>query len=65
MIYMYRKTLFAFSHLNKLMFHNFFRLLATRPKDDSRKGFKSWTFMSVETWGENPKGIFKKIFRYA
>lgn len=34
-------------------------LLARRPHDVSRSGFRSWPFMSVHTWGENPLGIWK------
>ena len=30
------------------------RLLSPRPKDTSEKGFKNWSLMSVETWGERP-----------
>ncbi|KAF6210162.1 hypothetical protein GE061_013264 [Apolygus lucorum] len=31
-------------------------LLAKRPQDVSRTGFRNWPFMSVHTWGENPIG---------
>ncbi|BES94083.1 Proprotein convertase P-domain [Nesidiocoris tenuis] len=31
-------------------------LLAKRPHDVSRTGFRNWPFMSVHTWGENPVG---------
>uniref|UniRef100_A0A224XK28 furin n=1 Tax=Panstrongylus lignarius TaxID=156445 RepID=A0A224XK28_9HEMI len=33
-------------------------LLARRPHDISRSGFRSWPFMSVHTWGENPIGTW-------
>ncbi|XP_077203781.1 neuroendocrine convertase 1 isoform X2 [Paroedura picta] len=33
-------------------------LLAERQRDKSPKGFKNWDFMSVHTWGENPKGTW-------
>ncbi|XP_073989172.1 uncharacterized protein isoform X2 [Rhodnius prolixus] len=33
-------------------------LLARRPHDISRSGFRSWPFMSVHTWGENPIGVW-------
>eukprot|EP00088_Acartia_fossae_P071101 TRINITY_DN9692_c0_g1_i1.p1 TRINITY_DN9692_c0_g1~~TRINITY_DN9692_c0_g1_i1.p1 ORF type:complete len:188 (+),score=20.35 TRINITY_DN9692_c0_g1_i1:649-1212(+) len=32
------------------------KLLSSRPRDNSRKGFHNWTFMSVQTWGEQPQG---------
>ncbi|CAF0717828.1 unnamed protein product [Brachionus calyciflorus] len=34
-------------------------LLDFRKRDLSREGFKSWPFMSVHFWGENPKGVWK------
>ncbi|KAF2359038.1 Peptidase S8/S53 domain [Trinorchestia longiramus] len=34
-------------------------LLAQRPHDNSRAGFRSWPFMSVHMWGEKPLGIWK------
>lgn len=34
-------------------------LLAQRPTDNSRAGFRSWPFMTVHNWGENPNGIWK------
>ncbi|KAL1139588.1 hypothetical protein AAG570_006570 [Ranatra chinensis] len=33
-------------------------LLAKRPHDISRSGFRSWPFMSVHTWGEHPLGVW-------
>lgn len=33
-------------------------LLARRPQDTSRSGFRSWPFMSVHTWGESPFGVW-------
>ncbi|TFK15754.1 versican core protein [Platysternon megacephalum] len=33
-------------------------LLAERERDKSPNGFKNWDFMSVHTWGENPKGTW-------
>ncbi|XP_021191254.3 neuroendocrine convertase 1 [Helicoverpa armigera] len=35
------------------------QLLSARPKDTSTNGFVNWPLMSVATWGENPKGIWK------
>ncbi|GLV44138.1 Furin 1 [Carabus blaptoides fortunei] len=35
------------------------QLLSRRKLDKSKKGFRNWTFMSVMTWGENPKGVWK------
>ncbi|KAK7077636.1 Neuroendocrine convertase 1, partial [Halocaridina rubra] len=32
------------------------RLLNERKGDDSKKGFNNWPFMSVHTWGEDPRG---------
>ena len=32
------------------------RLLSPRRRDNSRAGFRKWPFMSVHTWGEDPKG---------
>ncbi|XP_012347212.1 furin-like protease 1 isoform X5 [Apis florea] len=34
-------------------------LLAKRPHDVSKAGFNQWPFMSVHTWGESPRGIWK------
>jgi furin len=34
-------------------------LLARRPHDVSRSGFRSWPFMSVHTWGEHPIGEWR------
>ena len=31
-------------------------LLSKREQDDSSLGFTNWPFMSVHTWGENPRG---------
>jgi proprotein convertase subtilisin/kexin type 1 len=31
-------------------------LLSERPSDGSKDGFINWSFMSVHSWGENPKG---------
>ena len=33
-------------------------ILSTRPGDDSPEGFIKWPFMSVHTWGENPRGVW-------
>uniref|UniRef100_A0A8B9T289 Neuroendocrine convertase 1 n=1 Tax=Anas platyrhynchos TaxID=8839 RepID=A0A8B9T289_ANAPL len=33
-------------------------LLAERERDKSPNGFKNWDFMSVHTWGENPRGTW-------
>ncbi|XP_032873196.1 neuroendocrine convertase 1 [Amblyraja radiata] len=33
-------------------------LLAERERDSSPNGFKSWAFMSVHTWGEEPVGTW-------
>ncbi|KAF2349687.1 Peptidase S8 pro-domain [Trinorchestia longiramus] len=33
-------------------------LLTPRDKDVSREGFLSWPFMSVHTWGEDPRGTW-------
>ncbi|CAF0745501.1 unnamed protein product [Brachionus calyciflorus] len=32
------------------------QILPKRPRDQSADGFKKWSFMSVQTWGEFPKG---------
>ena len=37
-------------------------LLSQRPLDRSRDGFTDWTFMSVHSWGENPRGTWKLKF---
>ncbi|KAK9874872.1 hypothetical protein WA026_005686 [Henosepilachna vigintioctopunctata] len=34
------------------------QLLATRKLDHSTDGFVNWSFMSVMTWGENPRGVW-------
>ena len=34
-------------------------LLGPRPRDTSEKGFSAWPLMSVETWGENPRGSWR------
>ena len=38
-------------------------LLSERPMDASMEGFKNWTFMSVQNWGENPRGTWKMKIR--
>ncbi|MBN3319532.1 NECA endoprotease, partial [Atractosteus spatula] len=35
------------------------RLLGTRHNDMSGAGLKNWTLMSVHSWGEDPRGIWK------
>ncbi|KAI9560352.1 hypothetical protein GHT06_014369 [Daphnia sinensis] len=37
------------------------QVLKPRSKDQSKLGFVNWPFMSVHTWGENPKGQWKLI----
>ncbi|CAH1637184.1 unnamed protein product [Spodoptera littoralis] len=37
------------------------QLLSARHKDTSTAGFLNWPLMSVATWGENPKGVWKVI----
>lgn len=37
------------------------QVLKPRFKDQSKFGFVNWPFMSVHTWGENPKGQWKLI----
>lgn len=37
------------------------QLLSARPKDTSTNGFVNWPLMSVATWGENPRGVWKVI----
>ncbi|RNA11015.1 pro convertase subtilisin kexin type 5 isoform X4 [Brachionus plicatilis] len=32
------------------------QILPQRPRDMSQDGFRKWSFMSVQTWGEFPKG---------
>lgn len=34
-------------------------LLSEREGDDSTKGFKNWSFMSVHNWGEDPSGVWQ------
>ncbi|XP_042210078.1 furin-like protease 1 isoform X3 [Homarus americanus] len=34
-------------------------LLAQRPHDNSRSGFRSWPFLTVHMWGERPLGKWK------
>ena len=34
------------------------QLLGTRKHDDSTDGFAKWRFMSVATWGEDPRGTW-------
>ncbi|XP_051882055.1 PC3-like endoprotease variant B isoform X2 [Pristis pectinata] len=36
-------------------------LLGARVTDNSKLGLKNWTFMSVHSWGENPKGEWNLI----
>ena len=35
------------------------QLLARRKYDKSRDGFKQWAFMTVQLWGESPRGEWK------
>ncbi|VDK80494.1 unnamed protein product [Litomosoides sigmodontis] len=35
------------------------QLLSVRRRDKSPAGFQHWPFMSVHTWGENPRGIWQ------
>uniref|UniRef100_A0A0R3RJB0 P/Homo B domain-containing protein n=1 Tax=Elaeophora elaphi TaxID=1147741 RepID=A0A0R3RJB0_9BILA len=35
------------------------QLLSVRRRDKSSAGFHHWPFMSVHTWGENPRGIWQ------
>ncbi|GAB0100386.1 Peptidase S8/S53 domain [Sergentomyia squamirostris] len=35
------------------------QLLTKRGRDKSEKGFRPWTFMSVATWSEDPRGPWK------
>ncbi|MCP9264180.1 Neuroendocrine convertase 1 [Dirofilaria immitis] len=35
------------------------QLLSVRHRDKSSAGFVRWPFMSVHTWGENPRGIWQ------
>lgn len=35
------------------------QLLSARPRDTSTAGFVNWPLMSVATWGENPRGLWK------
>ncbi|VDN01751.1 unnamed protein product [Thelazia callipaeda] len=35
------------------------QLLSVRREDKSNAGFYQWPFMSVHTWGENPRGIWE------
>ncbi|VBB29339.1 unnamed protein product [Acanthocheilonema viteae] len=35
------------------------QLLSVRHKDKSSAGFHHWPFMSVHTWGENPRGLWQ------
>ncbi|VDK49650.1 unnamed protein product [Anisakis simplex] len=35
------------------------QLLKVRREDKSPNGFRHWPFMSVHTWGENPKGLWQ------
>ncbi|XP_055924255.1 neuroendocrine convertase 1-like [Argiope bruennichi] len=38
-------------------------VLSRRERDSSAIGFKSWTFLSVHFWGENPVGKWKVLVR--
>lgn len=35
------------------------QLLSVRRRDKSPAGFQHWPFMSVHTWGENPRGVWQ------
>ncbi|XP_011309647.1 neuroendocrine convertase 1 [Fopius arisanus] len=35
------------------------KILTPRRLDDSTEGFKNWKFMSVGTWGEDPRGTWR------
>ncbi|KAK6643780.1 hypothetical protein RUM43_000043 [Polyplax serrata] len=37
------------------------QLLNRRKNDGSRRGFRNWKLMSVLTWNENPRGIWKVL----
>ncbi|EDO40864.1 predicted protein, partial [Nematostella vectensis] len=39
------------------------RLLSTRPLDESASGIKNWPFMTVQMWGEDPKGEWEVVIR--
>ncbi|RNA00306.1 neuroendocrine convertase 1 [Brachionus plicatilis] len=39
-----------------VIFSKFPRCFLQRPRDMSQDGFRKWSFMSVQTWGEFPKG---------
>lgn len=34
------------------------QILSSRKRDKSKDGFRKWKFMSVATWGEDPRGIW-------
>ena len=38
---------------------NLFLILKKRKRDTSQRGFEDWSFMSVQTWGENASGLWK------
>ena len=38
-------------------------ILPKRPKDVSADGFKRWSFMSVQLWGELPRGDWKLMVK--
>ena len=38
-------------------------ILQERPFDASTDGFNKWKFMSVHSWGENPRGTWKVKIR--
>jgi len=38
-------------------------LLTERPLDSSDHGFNDWNFMSVQSWGERPAGVWKLKIR--
>jgi subtilisin-like proprotein convertase family protein len=37
------------------------QLLQPRRNDKSKAGFRDWIFLSVATWGENPRGTWRLI----
>lgn len=39
----------------------FAQILPKRPKDQSNEGFKRWSFMTVQLWGEMPRGDWKLL----
>lgn len=34
-------------------------ILEQRKNDNSTEGFQDWVFMSVATWSENPRGLWR------